>query len=242
MGVMSTIDFRAHQLVLDHLETAILTGELPVGTQLPPERDLATQLGVSRGAVREAIRELRAQGIVESLPGPGRGTRITSGQTAAMSRMFRLHLAIATTSLSDLCVARIALEGATAALAATHWTAATLSEQERLINEMEETTDLPTFNQLDTQFHVSITVAAQNPLIGDLTAAIREAMREPILRASESMEDWQAFRLELVKQHRAIFDAIARRDGRLATQLMEEHIRFAWEGLKLEEQNDPEVA
>lgn len=233
---MTTTDTRAHRAALEYLETAILKGEMPVGTQLPPERDLALQLGVSRGAVREAIRELRAQGIVESLPGPGRGTRITSGQTEALARMFRLHLAIATTSIKDLYVARVALEGGTAALAAMHWSASGISELERLLEEMDGATALPAYNELDTQFHVAIAAAAKNPLIGDLTAAIREALRDPILAASEEMGDWQQFRLVLCEQHRGIFDAIARRDAAEASSRMEHHIRHSAHALGLVEE------
>lgn len=221
---MTTADTSANQQALEYLETAILDGQMPVGTRLPPERDLAVQLGVSRGAVREAIRELRAQGIVESLPGPGRGTRITSGQTEALTRMFRLHLAIATTSIDDLLIARVALEAATAGLAAVHWSAGSLAELERLLEEMESTMELPAFNELDTQFHVAIAATARNLLIGDLTAAIREALRTPILEASAAMADWAAFRQGLCRQHRAIFDAIARRDASAARSAMEHHI------------------
>lgn len=224
---MTIDDARAHRSALEYLETAILNGEMPVGMQLPPERDLAIQLGVSRGAVREAIRELRAQGIVESLPGPGRGTRITSGQTEALSRMFRLHLAIATTSVKDLYVARIALEGGTAALAALHWRAEGLAELERILDEMDASDELATFNELDTQFHVAIAAIAENPLIGDLTAAIREALRKPILDASVEMPQWSVFRHELAAQHRAIFDAIARRESVAASDHMSAHIRSA---------------
>lgn len=218
---------------LEHLESAIVEGKFPLGAQLPPERELAVQLGVSRGAVREAIRELRAQGIVESLPGPGRGTRITSGQTAALARMFRLHLAIATTSVKDLYVVRVSLEGATAALAAMHWSASALAQLEALVVEMEETRALDPFNELDTRFHVAIAETAQNVLIGDLTAALREALRVPILEASEQMGDWQELREALAAQHRGIYEAIARRDPTDAVKKMETHIRYAAHRLHL---------
>lgn len=224
---------RAHRVALEYIESAILGGELPVGTRLPPERELAAQLGVSRGAVREAIRELQAQGILESLPGPGRGTRITPSQSQALGRMFRLHLAIATTSIEDLYIARIALEGATAALAATHWTPSDLVELEGILDAMDATTDLPTFNGLDTDFHVQVAKTAQNPLIGDLTSAIREALRDPILEQSEAMGDWQQFRLGLIEQHREVFTAISDRNGALAQELMECHIRNAAHQLHL---------
>lgn len=230
---MTDVETRAHRVALDHIERAILSGEFPVGSRLPPERELAAQLGVSRGAVREAIRKLQAQGILESFPGPGRGTRITAGQSQALGQMFRLHLAIAANSVEDLYTARIALEGATAALAAKHWTPAALVELERILDEMDETTDLPTFNAMDTQFHVEVARTARNPLIGDLTSAIREALRGPILEQSKAMEDWQEFRLRLITEHRGVFEAIADRDPELAQERMERHIRGAAERLDL---------
>jgi len=85
-------DRKAHRIALDHIEASLLNGKYKVGAKLPPERDLARELGVSRGAVREAIRVLQAQGILESHPGPGRGTRIIAGHTEALGRLFRLHL------------------------------------------------------------------------------------------------------------------------------------------------------
>lgn len=225
---------KAHQIALDYIENSLLDGSLPVGAQLPPERDLATHLGVSRGAVREAIRVLQAQGILESQPGPGRGTRTTAGQTKALGRLFRLHLALASTSLSDLTETRIALERSTAALAARHWELTALRGLERMLVMMDETTELDAFNVLDTDFHVKIAVIAHNSFIGDLTAAIREALRDPIRKASEAMSDWQRLRLDLCRQHHEVFDAIAKRDGEVAANLMEIHIRTAYTVLRLD--------
>lgn len=225
---------KAHQIALDYIENSLLDGSLRVGAQLPPERDLAARLGVSRGAVREAIRVLQAQGILESQPGPGRGTRTTAGQTKALGRLFRLHLALASTSLSDLTETRIALERSTAALAARHWEPASLRRLERMLLAMDEITDLDAFNALDTDFHVEIAVAARNPFIGNLTAAIREALRDPIRIASEAMTDWQELRLDLCRQHHQIYDAIASRQPELAASVMEAHIRTAYTVLRLD--------
>ncbi len=205
----------------------------PVGAQLPPERDLAQQLGVSRGAVREAIRVLQAQGILESHPGPGRGTRITAGQTHALGRLFRLHLGIASTSIADLTETRIALERSSASLAARHGNPAGLAEQERLLKRMDDAPGLEEFNALDSDFHVAIATSARTPLIGDLCTAIREALRGPILRASQSLEDWGRFREALSSQHRAIHAAIRTGDGDSAAALAEGHIRYAADKLGL---------
>ena len=71
---------RAYELVINQIESQILAGALKVGDQLPAERDLAAKLGVSRAAVREAMRAMEAQGVVRSGVGvgPDSGTFLTS--------------------------------------------------------------------------------------------------------------------------------------------------------------------
>ena len=224
---------RARVSALEYLEEAILSGSLRVGMQLPPERQLAEQLGVSRGSVREAIRRLQAQGVIESMPGHGRGTRITNGHGAALSTMFRLHLATANLSHGELSATRVALEGATAARAARRWTPETLSPVAELVSAMAGTEEMEEFNELDTRFHVAVVELAENPLIGDLTTAIREALREPILTASQAMDDWSAFRRRLVADHQGIFEAIRSRDEDEADRRMTTHIRAATKTLGL---------
>ncbi len=221
-------DRKAHALVLDHIESELLTGRYPVGTKLPAERELATRLGVSRGAVREAIRVLQAQGIVESLPGPGRGTRTIAGHTEALGKLLRLHLAVTNTSAADLTETRVALERSTSALAARHRDAAALTRMRDLVDRMDEERRLDEFNRLDTDFHVEIAKAARHSFIGDLTCSIRLALKDPIRRASVAMPKWQVLRTELSAQHRAIFEAIADADPDEASARMDQHIRSAY--------------
>lgn len=227
---------RAHNVVLEFLETLIFSGELRVGSQLPPERDLAIRLGVSRGAVREAIRMLRAQGIVESAPGPGRGTRITAGHTGALGKLLKLHLAVASMSVPDLTETRIALERSAASLAAMRRDSEALLRLEDLLAGMDAEHERELYNQLDTQFHVEIAAIAQNLFVGDLTTSIREALGQPILVAEMGMPDWPGFRANLCEQHRAIFNAIAGGDGELAANKVEQHIRYAYDALDLASQ------
>lgn len=226
-------DRKAHQIALDHIEASLLNGVYQVGAKLPPERDLARELGVSRGAVREAIRILQAQGILESRPGPGRGTRIIAGHTEALGRLFRLHLALSPTSASDLTDTRVALERSTVALASRHWDDEALNRLGTLVDRMDRETTLDQFNALDTDFHVEIALTAHNPFIGDLTSAIRQAVRAPIRDASLAVDGWQTLRITLCQQHRAIFNAIESRNGDEAATLMEAHIRTAYRALKL---------
>lgn len=218
---------KGYLLALSFLQEQVLSGVLKVGDRLPGERDIAAELGVSRGAVREAIRAMQAYGVLESQPGPGRGTRVIAMQSRALARLFSLHLATASQSQGDLTETRIALERATASLAAN---AAEHQDRERLrqlIVTMEETDELVAYNDLDTVFHQSVAEISGNPLLSDLTVAIREAQRQPILQASRSHQDWATFRLRLCVEHRGIFEAICAGDPRKAADLVDRHIRNA---------------
>ena len=82
---------RLYEQIVRQIEDSILKGDLKEGEQLPPERDLALQFGVSRTAVREAVKTLREKGLVEAYP--GRGTFITNGTSHSfkhtLDRMMR---------------------------------------------------------------------------------------------------------------------------------------------------------
>ncbi len=214
-------------LALTHLQEQVLSGALAVGDRLPGERELAAELGVSRGAVREAIRAMQAYGVLESQPGPGRGTRVIAMQSKALGRLFSLHLATASQSQADLMETRIALERATASLAASSSTPENHARLQHIIEAMDGTHELAPYNDLDTDFHHCIAQISGNPLLRDLTVAIREALRRPILQASLGVERWTNIRTMLCTQHRAIYEAICSGDGAHAADLVEHHIRDA---------------
>src|ERR1700732_2926639 len=70
---------RLYEQIVQQIQDSITNGELREGDQLPAERELAQQFGVSRTAVREAVKTLREKGLVEAYP--GRGTFITNGSS-----------------------------------------------------------------------------------------------------------------------------------------------------------------
>lgn len=221
---------RAHELVLDQVEEQILAGTLRVGDRLPGERDLAARLHVSRAAVREAIRTLEAQGVVRSGvgSGPDAGTVVAAVPSEALTRLLRLHVALANFPWEDVVEARVMLERSSAALAAAHATPDDLAGLGRALEAMEAEQDRATYNRLDTAFHIAIAEAGGNRLFGDLTIAIRESMSRPILRDLERLgEGWGEVRTQLCREHRALHDAIAAGDGTASADLVEQHIRSA---------------
>lgn len=175
-GVEEREGLHAYQVVLRHIETGILVGTFHAGDQLPPERDLAAQLGVGRSAVREAMRVLQTQGLITSSTGPGRGTRIAPAQGSALARIFQLHFALSNAGSGDLTETRVALERSSAALAAQRGTPASLQRLRAVVQGMAAAERIDDFNELDTEFHVLIARAGQNQLIADLTVAVRQAV------------------------------------------------------------------
>lgn len=218
---------RAYKQVLERVEEQILSGALRVGDRLPPERDLAAQLEVSRAAVREAMRTLEAQGVVRSGVGSGEhaGTVVSALPSEALTRLLRLHVALANFAIDDVVAARVMLERSSAALAAGHASPAALAEVAAPLAAMAAEVDRLTFNDLDTAFHIAIAEAGGNRLVADMTIAIREAMRRPILGELEQLGPrWPDVRTRLTAEHRAIHDAIAAGDPARAAELMEAHI------------------
>lgn len=222
---------RSHELVLDQIEEQILAGTLRVGDRLPGERDLAGHLQVSRSAVREAIRGLEAQGVVRSGVGSGKdaGTIVSAMPSEALTRLLRLHVALSNFPLPDVVDARVMLERSSAALAADHAGEDDLDTMRAALDGMDSSgIGAERFNDLDTAFHVAIAEASGNRLVADMTIALRDSMRRPILHALEALgPDWEGVADQLRKDHRAIFAAIEAGDGALAADRVDQHIRSA---------------
>ncbi|NLA29201.1 MAG: FadR family transcriptional regulator [Propionibacterium sp.] len=222
---------KAYEAVRQRIEEQILAGELPVGSLLPSERDLAADFGVSRAAVREALRMMGAQGIITSRvgAGPTSGTRISAQNGPALGRLLQLHVALSEFPLDEVVEARVMLERFSSIMAAANADAGSLADLGDLLAEMEaEHMELEHFNELDTRFHISIAQLAENQFVAVLTTAVRQALAIPIRTASDELDDYQAFRRELNRQHRRVFEAIASRDSARAADLIEEHIRTAY--------------
>lgn len=218
---------RAYKQVVQWVEEQILGGTAKVGDRLPAERDVAAQLAVSRAAVREAMRTLEAQGVVRSGVGSGEhaGTVVSALPSEALTRLLRLHVALNNFAMDDVVAARVMLERSSAALAAGHASPEALAAVAAPLAAMTDEVDRLGFNDLDTAFHIAIAEAGGNRLVADMTIAIREAMRHPILAELEQLGSrWPAVRTRLTEEHRAIHDAIAAGDPDRAAALMEEHI------------------
>lgn len=219
---------RTYELVLTRIEQLILDGRLRVGDRLPPERELSEMLGVSRAAIREALRVLEAQGALRPRvgTGPDSGNVIAVMPGAGLTQFLRLHIALAHFSLDDVVEARAVLERSSARLAAERADAEDLARMRERLDRMDEV-GLPreAFNDCDTDFHVAIAEAAGNRLVADLTVSVRNAVRQTLLTVFHRVGDWEAVAARLRAEHRAIYDAVAAGEAEAAGEAVEAHIR-----------------
>ncbi|GAA3393012.1 FadR/GntR family transcriptional regulator [Cryptosporangium minutisporangium] len=175
--------------VIATLRAQITSGAWPVGSRIPTEPELVAQLGVARNTVREAIRALAHNGLLDIRQGSGTYVVATSELAGVMRRRF------AAARKQDVTELRGALEATAAGLAATRRTADDLRHLDALLAERERawaSGDRDSFVTADTAFHLAVVAAAHNQVLGelyaDLGAVISESLREhfsPQLRPDE---------------------------------------------------------
>lgn len=223
---------KTYELVLDRIEEQISSGRLVVGDRLPSERQLSEVLGVSRVAVREALRVLEAMGVIVqgTGSGPDAGTVLTAQPAEALARLVRLHVTLASVGSRDVVRARIALERESARLAATNATAADHDQLLRHLAAMDDPAVTPeVFNDEDTAFHVAIARASGNPLVAEMTTALRLAMRATLLAHLREADDFAGVTTRLCGEHHGIHQALREGKGSEAADLVEVHIAGFYE-------------
>jgi GntR family transcriptional repressor for pyruvate dehydrogenase complex len=217
-----------YELVLDQIRTQLQAGRLHSGDRLPSERDLAAGLGVSRVAVREAIGVLKALGVARTATGSGAdaGTFLHAAPADALTRVIEMHVMLASVSTADVVNARISLERESARLAATHAKPGDLEQMRVHLAVMADAqVSVATFNDHDTYFHVAIARASGNPLVMEMTTALRNAMRATLLDLLSRTADFRAVQRRLCVEHEGIFEALGQGLGARAADLVEAHIR-----------------
>ncbi len=193
--------------VFEKLEQDIIMGNYPAGEVLT-ELKLAEQLGVSRTPIREALRRLQQERLIEEV---GKGSVV---------------LGITQEDLLDIMEIRQHVEPLASRYAAENISDGELEELQHVVQLQEfycQNGDLEHLNQMDAKFHQIICAASGRPVIRDTLIPLHRRttrFRKAALTSQEHMQN-------MVKEHREIFDAIASRDGQQAAQLTQMHIRSA---------------
>ena len=221
MPISSIVPTRLYRRIAEQLRALIVGGEYAAGTRLPPERDLAVQLGVSRPSVREALIALEVEGYVE--------IRIGSGIYARKPDTLNVGPALTQEEGPlELIRARAVIEPEIAAQAALNIKRGQLDGLGKAIALMEEDAAagrIPTAG--DRQFHVRIADAAGNGVLVSVTGQLFDGRANPIFTKLalyfENPKSWAA----AIGEHRQVLDALAARDPDVARDAMRHHIQMS---------------
>jgi GntR family transcriptional repressor for pyruvate dehydrogenase complex len=208
---------RLYEQVLDRLRNHVVEGGLGAGDRLPPERDLATRLGVSRASVKQAIVVLEVQGLVEVRHGGGTYLVRDSLEVEPVEQLVERRR-----RLPDVLDAREALETKLAELAAERRTQEDIDELRPALGVMAEEIDEGANGvEGDRRFHAAVTAAAHSGILAEFMRSIADQITES---RHESLR--QLGRpVRSLAQHRAIFEAIEAGEPRQAAAAMRRHVR-----------------
>lgn len=211
---------RLYEQIVQQIEESIVKGDLKAGDQLPAERELAQRFGVSRTAVREAVKALREKGLVEAYS--GRGTFITDGTTQAVRQSLDLMVKIGQPEGSThLAEVRAILEPEIAALAAARIQDPELTTMRDAVATMDRAgKDPETYIEADLDFHLALAEGAANPLILSLLDSIVGLLREQRLRIFRVPGGPERGQIH----HKRILDAVEKHDSEKAREAMRAHL------------------
>ena len=220
---------RLYEQIVQQIEESVLNGSLKPGDQLPAERDLAQRLGVSRTAVREAVKALREKGLVEAYS--GRGTFITDGTTHAARQSFDLMVKIGQQEgSSHLAELRLILEPGIAAIAAVRVEEEHLAAMREAVAVMDlAQKDPEAYIEADLDFHLALAEAAANPLILSLIDSIVGLLREQRIKIFNVKGGPQRGQVH----HKRILEAMERREPEMARAAMAAHLEQVREDSQL---------
>ena len=208
-----TADRTLHGTLLDGLRALINQGDLAPGSRVP-ERALCQKFAISRTPLREALKVLAAERLIEL--SPNRGARIASLSEGEIQHMFELMGAF---------------EGLAGRLAAARISEADLLELQAMHLQMRAhyvRKDLPAYFRLNQEIHRRIVRAAGNPMLAQSYDQLAGRIRRPRFLASQ----WSAQRwAQAIEEHEGIMAALAARDGLRLSRLLEAHLAHKAEAL-----------
>lgn len=204
--------------VIEQVKGLLASGTLQTGDRLPPERQMAEQLGVSRPSLREALRALEFSGLLTPLPSGG--VRVADGGTVLDSALQTTHL-VRQFSPEKVLEARRCIEMTTVRLAAMRASDEALDTLKRtnevFCRAVEQDED---FVSADLAFHLAIAAAAENEVLAAMLHSSRSMLHDFCSASLAGCKD----RTVCVRHHQRILEALLKRSPDEATARMAEHL------------------
>jgi GntR family transcriptional repressor for pyruvate dehydrogenase complex len=217
---------RIYEHIVEQIRALISEGRWAPGDQIPPERELAERFKVSRTSVREALRALEMQGVIDSRQGGG--TFVRTADTEALVPPLAAAILRGRTELAEVLEVRELIEPGIARRAAERATAEHTAELELLLQRQRECiADGRPFVDEDTAFHYTLARAADNHILLRLHNVILDLLRESRQSYLHVPDRPQTS----LRGHEAILGAVKAQDGEAAYQASLEPITEVRDGI-----------
>ena len=211
------------QALRDALLAQIVSGDWPPGQRLPTERALSLEYGIGRSVVRRVLAELKRERLITQTVGSGTYVAaVAPSPVPASDAAFAVNAA--DVSPAELMAARIAIEPALVAMVIAHATPADFARMDECNDRAEAAATLEEFEVWDARLHEAVADAAHNAFVGSMQRLINQV---------RSQENWAALkrrsvtpqrRLQYQQDHRALVDALRRRDLDAAREACTAHL------------------
>lgn len=227
---MPKTDTHMQMRVVNHIRNMIETGVLQAGDRIPPEREFARKLRISRASLRTGIGYLAAMGLMDVRHGVG--TFVADGPPEIGKSSLGLLGALHGFQSWQMFEARRILEGELAALAAERGREQHFASMSEEVAEMYATVDNPIEYLIhDIRFHRVIAQASGNPILAALMETITSALYDDRRKTAERSRDLK----ESADMHRQIYRAIRSRSAAEARSVMRKHLTMAQSAQDMEE-------
>ncbi len=214
---------RITEEIVSQVREHIAKGDLKAGDRMPSERDMAQQLGVSRPTVREALQVLEHTGFVEILQGSG--TYIKDISKQALTDPLQILIHSSDQHYLQVYEFRIAIEIWAAGLAAERIDPDGIAQLGGIIEKMKARhAEKKPVDALDAEFHMTIARACQNDIYYHVARTILHLYTQVTRISHEELFLSAEDQANLMKDHEAIYLAIASHDAEKARTLMQNHL------------------
>jgi GntR family transcriptional repressor for pyruvate dehydrogenase complex len=194
---------------------------LQTGDVLPSEMTLAGEFGVSRQVIREALKALQGQGVIEILN--GRGAVVRPVDSSALVVFFRRAIRLNQRTIIELIEVRKGIEIQSAILAAERRTPAELARLQGIVAQMGQHPGEPErYGELDLEFHLALASAAHNAMLFHLLSSLREVSRDTILAGLHHRHGSEQL-ARVQELHTLLLSAIERGNSEAAGRSMAVH-------------------
>lgn len=211
---------KAYEEVADQIRERIFSGAVKTGERFPTERELAVQFGVSRVAVREAVRTLELSGLLAVRKGPRGGIFVISDHQRPITDTIRNLLACGGASLRDLAEVRMLIEPHAAARVAKIGTAKNFAALSALVTHSEAAFSRgESIRAMNIELHRQIIRMGRNPVLAAVGETVLLMLADRLKPVENQTPSKAALRL-----HKQLLEAFKKRDSATARRIMEEDI------------------